>query len=129
MADGHVIEDDGRRWTITLREGLIFHDGEPVLARDVVASIKRFCARANFGQALMAVVEEVAAPKDRRLVFRLKRPFPHLAQALAGGTVQMPSVMPARLAETDPFKQVTEMVGSGPFRFVANEQVAGHRVV
>ena len=33
--------------------------------------------------------------------------------------------MPARLAETDPFERVTEMVGSGPFRFVAGEQVAG----
>ena len=33
--------------------------------------------------------------------------------------------MPARLAETDPFEPVTEMVGSGPFRFVAGEQVAG----
>ena len=37
--------------------------------------------------------------------------------------------MPERLANTDPFKQVTEMVGSGPFRFVADERVAGARVV
>jgi peptide/nickel transport system substrate-binding protein len=35
--------------------------------------------------------------------------------------------MPARLAETDPFERVTEMVGSGPFRFVAGKQVAGRR--
>jgi peptide/nickel transport system substrate-binding protein len=41
----------------------------------------------------------------------------------------MPCIMPARLAETDPFKQVTEMVGSGPFKFVAAERVAGHHVV
>jgi peptide/nickel transport system substrate-binding protein len=129
MAAGHIIEDDGKRWTMTLREGLKFHDGEPVLARDVVPSIKRFGARATFGQALMAVTEEIAAPDDRRVVIRLKRPFPHLAQALAGATVQMPCIMPARLAETDPFKQVTEIVGSGPFRFVAREQIAGHRVV
>ena len=33
--------------------------------------------------------------------------------------------MAARLAETDPFERVTEMVGSGPFRFVAGEQVVG----
>ena len=37
--------------------------------------------------------------------------------------------MPERLARTDPFTQVTEMVGSGPFRFVASERVAGSRVV
>jgi peptide/nickel transport system substrate-binding protein len=129
MAAGHIIEDDGKRWVITLREGLRFHDGAPVLARDVVPSVKRFCARDTFGQALMAAADEIAAPDDHRLVFRLKQPFPHLAQALAGGTILVPCILPARLAETDPFKQVTEMVGSGPFRFVANEQVAGHRVV
>ena len=37
----------------------------------------------------------------------------------------MPAMMPERLANTDPFTQITEMVGSGPFRFVANERVAG----
>ena len=42
MAAGHVIEDDGKRWTITLRDGLKFHDGEKVRARDCVASIKRW---------------------------------------------------------------------------------------
>src|SRR5438094_813762 len=40
MVAGHVVEDDGRRWTLTLRDGLKFHDGEPVRGRDVVASIK-----------------------------------------------------------------------------------------
>jgi peptide/nickel transport system substrate-binding protein len=129
MADGYVIEDDGKRWTVTLREGLRFHDGEPVLARDVVPSVKRFCARDNFGRALLAASDEIAADGDRRVMFRLKKPFPHLALALAGSTGDMPCIMPARLAETDPFKQVTEMVGSGPFKFVAAERVAGHHVV
>lgn len=37
MASGHAVEDDGRRITITLRDGLTFHDGTRVLARDAVA--------------------------------------------------------------------------------------------
>ena len=41
----------------------------------------------------------------------------------------MPAIMPARLAATDPFKAVGEMVGSGPFRFVASEFIAGNRSV
>ena len=45
MAEGHRVEEDGRRWTIRLREGLLFHDGTPVLARDCVASIRRWGAR------------------------------------------------------------------------------------
>ena len=129
MADGYVIEDDGKRWIITLREGLRFHDGEPVLARDVVPSVKRFCARDNFGRALMAATDEIMADGDRRIVFRLKKPFRHLALALAGSTSGMPGIMPARLAETDPFKLITEMVGGSPFKFVAPERIAGHRVV
>ena len=126
MAAGHTIDDGGKRWTITLRDKLRFHDGQPVLAKDVVASIKRFCVRDQFGQFLMDAVDEVSAPDDKRIVFRLKRPFPHLALALSGCTGDVPCIMPERLANTDPFKAVTEMVGSGPFRFIASEFNAGH---
>ena len=45
MAEGHTIEDDGKRWVIRLRDGLRFHDNEPVLARDCVASIRCWMAR------------------------------------------------------------------------------------
>jgi peptide/nickel transport system substrate-binding protein len=129
MAAGHTIDDDGKRWTITLRDKLRFHDGEPVLARDIVASIKRFCARDAFAQNLAAVTDEISAPDDKRIVIRLKKPFPHLAQSLAGATVDVPAMMPERLASTDPFKALTEMVGSGPFKFEASEFSAGHRAV
>src|SRR5271166_5679783 len=37
--------------------------------------------------------------------------------------------MPERLAKTDPYQQVTEMVGSGPFKFVKEEFQPGHKVV
>jgi peptide/nickel transport system substrate-binding protein len=47
VAAGHVIEDGGKIWTITLREGLRFHDGEKVLARDAVASLKRWAKRST----------------------------------------------------------------------------------
>ena len=42
MVEGHVTEDDGRIWRMTLREGMTFHDGTPVLARDAIASIDRW---------------------------------------------------------------------------------------
>jgi peptide/nickel transport system substrate-binding protein len=129
MIAGHTIEDDGKRWTLTLREQLRFHDGEKVRSRDVVASIRRFGARDGLGQSLMAATEELSAPDDQHIVFRLKKPFPHLAQALAGGTANVAFIMPERLASTDPYKPITEMVGSGPYRFLASEHVAGSRSV
>ena len=127
MLEGHVVEDDGLRWTLTLRSGLLFHDGTPVLARDCVASIRRYCAKDSLGQALMAATNELLAADDRRIVFRLKKPFPLLPNALGKAASPMPCIMPERLALTDPNKQVTEMVGSGPFRFIANERVSGSR--
>jgi peptide/nickel transport system substrate-binding protein len=99
MVEGHIIENDGTLWTIRLREGLRFHDGAPVLARDAVASIRRFTARDGFGQALMAATGELSAPDDRTLRFHLTKPFPHLPAALAGSSTIMPCVMPERLAK------------------------------
>ena len=128
MVAGHVVENDGKEWTITLREGLKFHDNEPVCARDAVASIRRFSARDAFGQALMAVTDELAAIDDRRFRFRLKKPFPLLPNVLGKTGTPMPCIMPERLALLDPNKQITEMVGSGPFRFLTDEHVSGSRV-
>ncbi len=129
MAAGHVVEDEGRRWIITLRPGLRFHDGEPVRARDVVASIRRWGKRDTFGIALMAITDELSALDDQRLQFRLKRPFPMLPDALGKPGTMNAFIMPERLANTDASTQVTEMVGSGPFRFIANEHVVGARTV
>ena len=129
MVAGHVVEEDGRRWTMTLRDGLRFHDGEPVRARDVVASLRRWGARDMFGQEVMAISDEIAAPDDRTVVFRLKRAFPALPAALGKVDPSHAVIMPERLAATDPSKQVTEVVGSGPYRFLAGERVVGSRTV
>jgi peptide/nickel transport system substrate-binding protein len=129
MAAGHTVEDDGLTWRFSLREGLKFHDGEPVLARDVVASLKRWGERDTFGQTLMQATAELTAPSDRQVVFRLRKRFPLLAHALGKTTGNMPCIMPERLALTDANKQVTEMVGSGPYRFVAAERLVGSQVV
>jgi len=128
MAAGHTLSPDQRQWDITLRDGLRFHDNTPVLARDCVASLNRWGKRDAFGSVLMAMTDELSAPSDKTIRFRLKAPFPLLPTALATIT-NMPCVMPERLARTDPFQQVAEVVGSGPFRFVAAERVPGSRVV
>lgn len=129
MVEGHVVEDGGRRWTLTLRPGLVFHDGSRVLARDAVASIRRWGARDTFGQALLAATDELSAPDDRTILFRLKKPFPQLPAALARPSALVAAIMPERLAETDPFKQIPEAIGSGPYRYLAAERITGARHV
>ena len=125
MVDGHVVEDDGLRWTMTLRDGLLFHDGERVLARDCVASLRRWMRRDAIGQTIADRLDSLEARDDRTLVWRLRKPFASLPYAL-GKTQNTPAIMPERLARTDPFKQIPEAIGSGPFRYVANEYVSGH---
>ena len=128
MVTGHQVENNGLRWTMRLRDGLLFHDGEPVLARDCVASLQRWMKRDPIGQSIAARMDALEAPDDKTIVFRLSKPFPSLPYALAK-TQPTPAIMPERLANTDPFKQIPEAIGSGPFRFVPNEYVAGNLVV
>ncbi|MCC7282661.1 MAG: ABC transporter substrate-binding protein [Acetobacteraceae bacterium] len=128
MAEGWTIEDDGLSWTFTLRPDLRFHDGEKVRAADCVASIRRWGARDQFGQAAMAATDELAALDDRRFRFRLKRRFPLLAAALGKQTSSPCFIMPERVAATDPGRQISETVGSGPYRFMRDEFVPGARV-
>jgi peptide/nickel transport system substrate-binding protein len=128
MVEGAVTSRDGKQWDLTLRDGLKFHDGTPVLGRDVVASLQRWSKRDAFGGVLFAAVDELSAPTDKTVRFRLSKPFALLPDALATST-NMAAIMPERLAQTDPYKQITEVVGSGPFKFVAAERVSGSRVV
>ena len=129
MLEGFTTEADCRLWRLTLRAGLRFHDGSPVLARDCVASIRRWAARDALGGILMAATAELSAPDDRVIQFRLTKPFPLLPMALGKTSTPMCAMMPERLARTDPFKQITEMVGSGPYKFKADERNVGHLVV
>jgi peptide/nickel transport system substrate-binding protein len=129
MAAGHVIEDDGKTWKITLREGLRFHDGEKVLARDVVASLKRWAKRDVYAISSFSQVDDLSAISDNVLQFRLNRPFRLLADLLGKPNPFAPAIMPERLALTDPSQQVKEIIGSGPYRFVMSERVPGSLAV
>src|SRR5260370_2457439 len=80
MVEGHTVEEDGLTWTLTLRDGLRFHDKEPRLARDVVASIRRFPPLVIFATALMDATDELSAPHNPPLPFHLNPPHPPLPQ-------------------------------------------------
>ncbi len=125
MAEGWTTEDEGRSYTISLRDGLKFHDGEPVRAQDCVPSIERWMARDNFGQILAQFVEAQEVIDDRSFRILLNRPVLQLPAALAKLSAPACLIMPERLAKTDPAEQVTEAIGSGPFRFLADEWVSG----
>lgn len=126
MVDRFEALDNGLRWRFTLRDGLKFHDGEPVRSADCIASIQRWAQRDSFGQLLARVTEAWQAVDDKTFEVRLKRAFPLILEAL--GKPDTPAfIMPERLAKTDAFKAITEVVGSGPYRFLPAEYISGGR--
>lgn len=123
MAEGHALSSDQRTYTITLRQGLKFHDGTPVLSRDCIASIKRWAVRDAIGQKLATVIDEYRALDDRRFEIRLRQPFALTLFALGKPASNVCFIMPERIANTDPNTQIKpeEVIGSGPFRFARDE--------
>jgi peptide/nickel transport system substrate-binding protein len=122
MCAGHELADDKLTWTFTLRDGLTFHDGEKVLARDCVMSLRRWGSRDSFGQALMAATSEIVAIDDRRFQIRLKAPFGQMLYGLGARNCFM---MPERMAMIPSSEQIKEAIGSGPFRFLRDEWASG----
>ncbi len=131
MAAGHDVSSDRKTYTITLRDGLKFHDGEPVRAKDAVASLKRWMKRDSFGQFADTMTDEISARDDKTIVIRLKQPFAGLMDALGKPSSNVPFIMPERVANTDPFQQISvdSVVGSGPFKFERGEYRPGAGMV
>src|SRR5215831_5131107 len=127
MVESESVSSDGLTWTFRLRPGLKFHDGEPVLAKDVVASINRWAVREPIGGMIKAIENELLAVDDRTFRWALRKPFPKMLLALGKIATPCCFIMPARMATTDPFRQINEYVGSGPMRFIRDEWVPGAR--
>lgn len=127
MAEGHEASADFKNWTFKLRPGLKWHDGAPVLSRDVVASLQRWMVRDTMGQRIKATLDVIDAPDDRTVRIKLNKPFPKMLFALGKNNAPVALMMPERIAKTDPFKLITEYVGSGPMMFKKDEWVPGSR--
>ena len=129
MVDRWEVSDDKLTYTLTLRDGLKFTDGQPVRSADCVASLRRWSQRDALGQTLAAALGEYRIIDDRTFSIILKAPFPLLLDALAKPDSNVPFIMPQRVAETSADQQITETTGSGPFKFVKDEWQPGHKVV
>jgi peptide/nickel transport system substrate-binding protein len=129
MVDKWTASANRAKWTFALRDGLKFHDGQPVTAEDCVASIKRWGARDALGRLMMGSIAKMAPIDKKTFAIDFEQPFGLVLEALGKPSSNVPFIMPARLAATDPNEQVKEMVGSGPYRFAAAEWQPGNKVV
>jgi peptide/nickel transport system substrate-binding protein len=114
MAEGYTLSDDGRTYLIKLRDGLKFHNGEPVRAQDCAPSLKRWAARETIGQTMWQYVDEFSAQDDRTLKITLKRPIAIFIDAIAAAK---PRCLHHAEPRRPPFKQITDG-GLRPLQFL-----------
>src|ERR1700742_447170 len=128
MADWKI-SDDKLTYTLTLRDGLKWHDGAPVTAEDCVASLQRWARVDSMGQKLMDFTASLEATDAKTITLKLKEPYGLVLESIAKPSSYTPFMMPKRLAETPPGQQIKEQVGSGPFKFVQAEFQPGVKAV
>jgi peptide/nickel transport system substrate-binding protein len=129
MIDKYDVSSDNKTYTFTLREGLLWHDGNPVTSEDCVASIKRWAARDSMGQKMMSFVDAISVNDTKTFTIKLKEPTGLVLLGLSKPSSNVPFMMPKRVAETDPNKQIEDFTGSGPFVFVKDEWKPGDKTV
>lgn len=122
------VSDDKLTYTFTLRDGLKWHDGQPVTAEDCVASLKRWGKNDGMGQKLMDFTASLEATDPKTITLKLKEPYGLVLESIGKPSSLVPFMMPKRLAETPPGKAISEQIGSGPFKFLPAEFQPGVKV-
>ena len=129
MVDRVTISPDGMKYMFTLRDGLQWHDGQPVVSEDCVESLKRWGKKDHFGQLLMAHTGKVAPNDKKTFTLELAEHFGPVLDALGKPSSNVPFMMPARIASIPADEQIKEFVGSGPFKFARGEWQPGEQAV
>ena len=128
MVDRYTLSNDKLTYTMTLRDGLKFHDGTAVTTKDVVASLKRLVKREVLGRSIEPFLASIDAVDAKTFTIKLKEPFGLLLFAM-GGSSNLAGIYREKEALVDPNTPITEPIGSGPFVFNKAEWVPGSKVV
>jgi peptide/nickel transport system substrate-binding protein len=91
MVDRTTVSEDGMKYTFTLRDGLRWHDGQPVHAEDCVESLKRWGKRDRFGQLLMAHTGKLTPADRKTFTLELAERFGPVLEALGKPSSNVPS--------------------------------------
>ncbi len=113
VASDYTMSEDGLVYTFTLRDGIKFHNGNPVTVEDVKYSIET-CAGLNGGEPVISAfsnIESVEAPDDKTVVITLKESSSPFMAIL--------STVEAAIVPADAPDLQTDPVGTGPYRFVS----------
>ncbi len=119
LAEGIEVSEDGLTNTITLRQGVLFHNGEEMVANDVVASFNRWMPISALGQAIQEFLESITAVDDYTVEIVLTSPLVALPSMLARQSQGL-AIMPASIMEGASGEPLPaeSYIGTGPYRFV-----------
>src|SRR6476469_5221287 len=129
MVESWTMSDDKLTWTFKLRDGLKWHDGQPVTSADVIPSIKRFNDKDVQGGLLGKMTKEMTAVDDKTFRIVLKEPFALMLKTLAKCSSVPLFIMPKRVAELPIGQQLSDTTGSVPFIFKKDEWKPGEKVL
>jgi peptide/nickel transport system substrate-binding protein len=129
MVEHFTVSANGMKYTFTLRDGLRWHDGQPVLSEDCVESLKRWGKHDRFGRLLLAHTGKIAPIDRKTFTLELAERFGLVLDALGKPSSNVPFMMPAQVVAGARDGQIKETVGSGPFKFVRDEWQPGGQVV
>jgi peptide/nickel transport system substrate-binding protein len=119
LAESWEINEDATQYTITLREGVLWHDGEPFTSEDVQFTIELAAdpESASYIGAKFAGVTSIETPDDLTVVLNLEEPNITLLDAFTFLVMlpqhELEGIAPADLIESDWWR--TNPVGTGPF--------------
>jgi peptide/nickel transport system substrate-binding protein len=120
LAESHEVSDDQLTHTITLRQGVTFHNGEEMTAADVIASIERWGQIAGVGKGLLEATDEIVEVDDYTIEFNLNTPYGIFVSALAfanGGC----AIYPKSVIDASGDGELADFIGTGPYRFVERQ--------
>jgi peptide/nickel transport system substrate-binding protein len=109
LAESWSANDDMTEWTITIREGIVFHDGTPFTAQIAADNIQ--AAHENYTP--LATLDHIEAINDTQLIIYLTAPTPALMNLLAG--YSSAQLSPASFEQTE--SEVPVPYGTGPYKF------------
>lgn len=115
LAESYETSDDGLTATIGLRKGVPFHNGKEMTSEDVLASMRRWREIGANGMQVSKRIDEITAPDPYTIQVKFLKPtglFPtYLSLADA-------CIMPAEVADAAGKDVMTEVIGTGPFKFI-----------
>jgi peptide/nickel transport system substrate-binding protein len=127
MLDQWRIEDNGKLITLTLRDGLLFHNLEPVTPADIIQSIHRWRSKAVFGTFFNESLVSLTAPDDRTIVAEFTEPSGVFLQGLGDPSSPSPIMVPEYLAKTPKEDLMPENIGAGVYKMISFDE--GNKMV